>query len=61
MKVLTITLSFVMFLTINAQDVTTIDLTSAKFEEIVAGEIFEEIKFIPLETHPDGLLNITTA
>ena len=50
-----------MFLTINAQDVTTIDLTSAKFEEIVAGEIFEEIKFIPLETHPDGLLNITTA
>jgi len=48
-----------MFLTIHAQDITTIDLTSAKFGEIVAGEIFDEIKFIPLETPPDGLLNIT--
>ena len=57
---LTITLSFVMLLTMHAQDITTIDLTKVKFGEIAASEIFEEIKFIPLETHPDGLLNITT-
>ena len=53
--------SLVMFCTITAQSITQIDLTKAKFGQIPASIIFEEIKYVPLETHPDGLLNIKVA
>ena len=53
----TIVLVF-MFFELNAQNITEIDLTQAKFAEVPANRIFEEIKFVPLETHKDGLLNI---
>ena len=46
---------------LNAQSLTTIDLVQATFEEIPANRIFEELKIVPLETHPDGLLNIKYA
>ena len=52
---------FIMFLTLNAQNITYIDLTQAKFGEIPANRVFEEIKYVPLETHTDALLNIRGA
>ena len=59
MKVLlTVTISFVMFWMITAQNITYIDLIQARFGEIPSNKIFEEIKFIPLETHTDALLDI---
>ena len=44
MKILITFLLFFMFWTITAQDITYVDLTQAKFGEIPASEIFEEIK-----------------
>ena len=62
MKVLSYTIvSFALFSALNAQNITFIDLTQAKFGEISANRIFEDIKYIPLETHQDGLLNIMSA
>ena len=49
---------FFMFLALNAQNITNIDLTQVKFEEVPADRIFEDIKFVPLETHKDGLLTM---
>ena len=51
---------FVLFMvfTLHAQDITEIDLTQAKFVEVPANRIFDEIKFVPLETHKDGLLSM---
>ena len=49
---------FVVFGSMNAQNIMYIDLTQAKFGEISANSIFEEIKYVPLETHTDGLLDI---
>ena len=61
MKILISTLLLVvMLLKISAQNITSIDLTKAVFGEISANTIFEEIKYVPLETHPDGLLVIAT-
>ena len=45
-----------LFFTLNAQNVTYIDITQAKYEEINAEKIFENIRVVPLETHEDGLL-----
>ena len=49
---------FFMIFELNAQNITEIDLTKAKFGEIPANIIFEEIEYVPLETHRDGLLNM---
>ncbi|WP_148373072.1 6-bladed beta-propeller [Bacteroides bouchesdurhonensis] len=57
MKILlTIIISFMIFLNSGAQNVTSVDLTKSKFKETNAEEIFEDVKIIPLETHKDGLL-----
>ena len=48
---------FVIFAS-QAQNVTEIDLSQAKFGEVPVNRIFDEIKFVPLETHKDGLLTI---
>jgi len=59
MKILfSTTILLFLFLTINAQNITSIDLTQAKFERVSSDRIFEEMEFIPLETHEDGLLNM---
>ena len=58
MKKLSFTLLlYFIFLSSNAQNITTIDLAQAKFGEIPANTIFDEIEIIPLELHEDGLLN----
>ena len=49
---------FLIFFTLNAQNIINIDLTRAKFVEIPAERVFEDIKYVRLETHTDGLLNI---
>ena len=57
MKILlTIIISFTIFLTSSAHNVTSVDLTKSKFKETNAEEIFKDVKIIPLETHKDGLL-----
>jgi len=62
MRVLQIAISsFFLFFALNAQNITNVDLTQAKFGIIPASTIFEDIKYIPLETHEDGLLNIKFA
>jgi len=62
MKILPFTLIwYVMFITLHAQNITTIDLTKAKFGEVPASRIFEDVKYIRLETHKDGLLNVNWA
>ena len=59
MKMLIFTiLHYVLIAAINAQSITYIDLTKAKFGDIPANRIFEEIEIVPLETHPDALLNV---
>ena len=50
-------ISFVVFLGVNAQNITYIDLTLAKIEQIPANRIFKEIICLPLETHMDGLID----
>ena len=57
-KLFSIFSTFFLFLAINAQNITYIDLTHAKFEEVSSNRIFDEIEYIPLETHKDGLLNM---
>ena len=49
------------FVSLNAQNLTIIDITQAKLGEIPAETIFEKIEFVPLETHKDGLLNMKEA
>lgn len=57
MKILlTIIISFTIFLTSSAQNVTSVDLTKSKFKETNAEEIFKDVKIISLETHKDGLI-----
>lgn len=38
----------------------TVDLTKAKLENIPMSSIFDKVEYIPLETHPDGLLTPTS-
>ena len=52
---------FAVFFSMNAQNMICIDLTQAKFGQISANSIFEEIKYVPLETHKGGLLDIKIA
>jgi len=61
MKIILANLFFTLFLTLNAQNVIHIDLTQAKFGETPANKIFEEIRYIPLETHKGGLLKVNSA
>ena len=49
---------FLNYFALNSQNVTYIDLSKAKFEEINAEKLFEEFEIVPLETHKDGLLKI---
>jgi len=58
---LTTLIPIVMIIALYAQNITYIDLTQVKFGDIPANSIFEEIKCVPLETHPAGLLNINHA
>jgi len=48
-------ISFLVCFMLNAQDIMFIDITKAKYGEIPADRIFSEIKYVPLETHKDGL------
>ena len=62
MKIISVAIiSFVVFFSLNAQDLTYIDITQAKFEIKNAEEIFEDFQIVPLETHPEGLLKFETA
>ena len=62
MRVLQIAISsFFLFFALNAQNITNVDLIQAKFGIIPASTIFEDIRYIPLETHEGGLLNIKFA
>jgi hypothetical protein len=59
MKVLSSAIvSIGIFYTLNAQNITYIDLEKAKFEEINIEKIAEDLELVPLETHPDALLKI---
>ena len=54
--VLSTIIQFVMFFALNAQSLTCIDMTQAKFENKNAEEIFKDFEIVPLETHKNGLL-----
>ena len=57
MKILlTILIPFILYFTLNAQNLVNIDLTRAKFEATNADKIFKDFKIVSLETHEDAFL-----
>ena len=54
-------ISFIMVFALNAQNITNVDITQARFGIKNAEEIFKDFEIVPLETHKNGLLKVDIA